>query len=96
MVSLTEAPLNRILTAGAAALALLTAGTAAVDVTNQDQESHHLFVVIDDHVGLITVPAGQTLNLICAKCLVSLDDDNDTGVAGNQVAVIRNGKLTVQ
>jgi hypothetical protein len=90
--------MKRTLLAGAAALALatLSSGAHAVDVVNHDQMVHELQITIDWKDAVLEVPAGQTLKDICEKCSLSLDGEESFDLSGDQVAMIRNGKLKIE
>lgn len=89
--------MKRILMAGAAALALsLPTGAFAVDVINEDAEAHQLSVTINGAESLVDVPAGSTLKSVCEQCSLSLDGEETFDAAGDQTAMIKNGKLKIQ
>lgn len=89
--------MKRILTAGAAAIALtLSTGAFAVDVVNEDAEAHQLSVNINGMESLVDVPANSTLKGVCEKCSLSLDGEESYEVAGDQTAMIKDGKLQIQ
>lgn len=89
--------MKRLLMAGAAALALsLPAAGFAVDVTNQDDKAHQVTVKTDGAEKLIDVPAGETLKGVCEKCSLSLVGEDGVEAAGDQIAMIKSGKLTIQ
>jgi hypothetical protein len=88
----------RMLTAGAVAIVLTVAGVdaKAVDIANEDEQPYQLQVNIDGDEKVIFVPAGETVTGICEECSLSLDGEDTVDAKGDQVAMIRNGKLTVQ
>ena len=90
--------MNRMLMAGAAAIALTIAGagSGAVDLVNHDERAYQLQVNIDGNETLVFVPAGETVTGICERCSLSLDGEDSVDATGDQVATIRNGKLAVQ
>ncbi len=89
--------MKRVLTAGATALALtLSTGAFAVDVVNQDAEAHQLTVSINGTETEVDVPAGATLKGVCEQCALSLDGEELYEAAGEQVAMIKDGKLKIQ
>jgi len=91
--------MTRFLIAGTAALAIVAfaAGSYAVDVTNEDQQTHFVTLIGDGGFAQQhEILAGQTLKGICEKCSVSLDGEESFDVTGDQVAMIKDGKLLVQ
>ncbi len=81
---------------GTAAVALALAAPAfAVDVTNEQDTEVQLTVSDNDGSELINLAAGETIPNLCEKCKLVVGDES-LNVEGDQVAVIRNGKISVR
>ena len=81
---------------GAAAIALAFAAPVhAVDVTNEQDTEVQLTVSDNDGSELINLAAGETIPNLCEKCKLVVGDES-LNVEGDQVAVIRNGKISVR
>lgn len=98
--------MTRFLSASAAALAIAAFGTGsyAVDVTNQDTQTHYVTTIGDGGFSQeFEILAGQTIKGICEECtlvlakdLKILADEPAANASGNQQASIKDGKIKVQ
>ena len=81
---------------GTAAVALALAAPAfAVDVTNEQDTEVQLTVSDNDGSELVNLAAGETIPNLCEKCKLVVGEES-LNVEGDQVAVIRNGKISVR
>lgn len=81
---------------GTAAVALAFAAPAfAVDVTNEQDTEVQLTVSDNDGSELVNIAAGETIPNLCEKCKLVVGEES-LSVEGDQVAVIRNGKISVR
>ena len=81
---------------GTAAVALaLVAPAFAVDVTNEQATEVQLTVSDNDGSELVNLAAGETIPNLCEKCKLVVGEES-LNVEGDQVAVIRNGKISVR
>jgi hypothetical protein len=81
---------------GAAALALaLSAPAQAVDVTNEQDADIQLTVSDSEGSEVVNIAAGETIPNLCEKCKLVLGEEA-VSVEGDQIAVIRGGKFSVQ
>lgn len=81
---------------GAAAIALALAAPAkAVDVTNEQETEIQLTVSDSEGSEMVNIAAGETIPNLCEKCKLVLGDEA-LNVQGDQVAVIRGGKLSIR
>ena len=98
--------MTRYLMAGAAALAIaaFSTGSYAVDITNEDSQTHHVTTIGDGGFAAEhEILAGQTIKGICEECtlvlakdLKILTDEPAANASGNQQASIKDGKFKVQ
>ncbi len=93
-----ENKVKHVLLAGAAALALVTGTMAAqaVDVVNEDENTHEIIVETEGNAKTIEILSGDTLTGICAQCFLSIGDSDAIEVEGEQIAVIKGGKLQLR
>jgi len=89
---------KHVLLAGAVALALVsgTMAAQAVDVVNEDENTHEIIVETDGNAQAVEILAGETLPSLCGKCTISLGDTDPVEIEGDQVAVIKGGKLQLR
>jgi len=90
-----------LLLAGAAALAVAAAGfpAQAVDVVNEDPGTHEVFVSKgeSDEATMIELLPGNTAKGVCDRCTLDIGQGGETVQAeGNQIAVIKDGKLLIR
>ncbi len=98
--------MTRYLMAGAAALAIaaFSTGSQAVDVTNEDNQTHYVTTIGDGGFSSQhEILAGQTIKGICEECTLVLAKDlqiltNEpaANAEGSQRASIKDGKIKVQ
>ena len=81
---------------GAAAMALVLAAPAmAVDVSNEQETEVQLTVSDSEGSEMVNIAAGETIPNLCEKCKLVLGDET-ISVQGDQIAVIRGGKLSIR
>ena len=81
---------------GAAVIALAFAAPVhAVDVTNEQDTDIQLTVSDSEGSELVNIAAGETVPNLCEKCKINLGEES-VSVEGDQIAVIRGGKLSVR
>jgi len=93
-----ENKVKHVLLAGIAALALVagTMAAQAVDVVNEDENTHEIIVETEGNAKAIEILPGETLPSLCGKCTISLEDSDTVEIEGDQVAVIKGGKLQLR
>jgi len=89
--------MKHVLPIAVAIFALGFAGTGnAVDVVNEDTATHQVVVTEGDQAEAIDLQGGQSLADICEKCLLQVGESDPVSIEGNQVAVIKNGKIEIK
>lgn len=76
------------------ASAPLTAALA-VDVVNEDDQSHVLLINGDDGSKEVDIAGGQTISGICKSCAISVGDGDPVSVEGDDVVSIKGGKAAI-
>lgn len=89
--------MKHMLPIAAAIFALGFAGTSqAVDVVNEDQTTHQVVITQGEDAEAFDLEGGQSLADICDKCLLQVGDSEPVSTEGDQVAVIKGGKIEIK
>lgn len=80
--------------AAALSLILVTVPAQAVDVSNLDETTFLLTVDESGTEQTIEIFAGETLEGVCEQCKITTEDGQSLELSGNQVAIIKGGKLS--
>ena len=87
--------MKSLLTVGAVALSVfvLVQPAHAVDISNQDTEDRTVTVTEGGESSPVEIAAGETVESVCEKCVVSNEAGDKLELSGEQKAVIKDGKL---
>jgi|GEM_PF-910045 len=90
--------MKELVTLAAAAIFALSpvSGAWAVDIINEDNEAHVIFVGNGSDAEEVEIDGNQTLQGICSSCDLLLEDDEPLSVKGDQIVVIKNGKIFIR
>ncbi len=89
--------MRKILMISVAAIVCGLAGSAvAVDVVNEDFDTHLIVVTEAGETTSFELAPGQKVLDICEKCSVQIDGTDPVPVEGNQVAVIKGGVINIR
>lgn len=81
----------------AAIFAFGIAGTAlAVDVVNEDPTTHQIVITEGTDSEAFDLNAGQSIADICGKCLLQVGEDDPVSTEGDQVAIIKDGRIEIR
>ncbi len=90
--------MKALVTLAAAAVFALApvSGAWAVDVINEDNEAHVIFVGNGSDAEEVEIDGNQTLEGICDACEILLEDNEPLSVKDDQIVVIKNGKTFIR
>lgn len=68
----------------------------AVDIVNEDPDTHQIVVTDSGESTSFELASGRAILDLCEKCSVQIDGTDSATAEGDQVAVIKDGKIDIR
>lgn len=89
--------MNHALAFAAAVVAFgFSTAANAVDVVNEDLNTHQIVVIDDGETTSFELASGESILDLCEKCSVQIGVTDPVTAEGDQVAVIKGGKIDIR